>query len=139
MSERVPRLLRSKHSASFNVLDPFGHVSTQHYLTFFLEHRWVAFREQLGVTLASLARLPFMFVVRKATIEYLQPVLGDDSFEITSRVVRAGEVDFTVLCELRKDGGKLAATCELVLVTLSKETRRPAPPTPEFLDMLYER
>src|SRR5262249_53081749 len=121
-----------------NVLDPFGHMSTQHYLPFFLEHRWVAFREQLGVTLASLSKLPFIFVVRKATLEFLLPVLGDESFEITSRVVRAGEVDFTVMCEMRKESGKLAATCEMVLVTLSKETRRPAPPTPEFLAMLYE-
>ena len=138
MTSRTPRVLTSTHTASFNVLDPFGHMSTQHYLPFFLEHRWVAFREQLGVTLASLAKMPFIFVVRKATVDFLLPVLADDTFVIRSQLIKAGEVDFTVQCEMRKADGKVAATCELVLVTIAKETRRPTPPNDEFLNLLYE-
>src|SRR5581483_10907545 len=76
MTERVPRVLKTKHCASFNVLDPFGHMSTQHYLTFFLEHRWIGYREQLGMSLVELAKLPFIFVARKVGIEFLQPVFG---------------------------------------------------------------
>ncbi len=135
--ERLPRKFRTKHHASFQVLDPFGHMNTVQYLTFFLEHRFDALRD-LGLDLAAIARLPFVFVTRRADVTYQKPIVGDEAFTITSSVLSFGDIDCHVRCEMQKGDGSVAATCDLTLVCVAKETRRPAPWNPEFVARFYE-
>jgi acyl-CoA thioesterase FadM len=55
--QSTPRICRTSHRASFLVLDPFGHMNTAHYLSFFLEHRFSALRE-IGLDLTAIGSCP---------------------------------------------------------------------------------
>ncbi len=111
--QRRPQTSRTTHRASFLMLDPFGHMNTVHYLTFFLEHRFEALRADVGLDLAAIGKLPFIFVTQRADLTFFKAVAGDEVFTISSHVREFGDVDCRVRCELQKADGSLAATCEL--------------------------
>lgn len=138
LENRAPIVLRTKHRPSFHHLDPLGHLSTPHYLAFFLDHRWVAFRERFGVDFAAIARFPFGIVVRRANVEFIRPIYGDEEFEIVSKATAVGEVDATFDLQMLRADGKPAATCELNMVIISKETKRPMAPPVEFTNLLFD-
>ena len=138
MSQTSPKKFSTKHVLSFNQLDPFGHVSTHHYLPLFLEHRWTSFRDLLGYDYATICQWPVVFYIRRVTQEFLIPVYADDVVTITSWVTRLGETDSTVRSELRKANGKVAATCEFEIVCISKETKRPCPWLKDVVARLFE-
>jgi acyl-CoA thioesterase FadM len=77
-------------------------------------------------------------VTRRADVTFQAPVVGDEAFTISSHVVAFDEVDCRVRCEMHKANGSLAATCDLTLVCVSKETRKPSPWSSEFVARFYE-
>ncbi|WP_394835558.1 acyl-CoA thioesterase [Pendulispora rubella] len=134
----TPRKFRTHHRVSFNHLDPFGHLSATNYLPLFLEHRWTAFRDEMGYDYATIASWPIVFYIRRVTQEFLIPIFADEELEIVSWVVSLGKLDSTVRSEIRKANGKIAATCEFELVCMSKETRRPTPWLKDVVARLFE-
>jgi YbgC/YbaW family acyl-CoA thioester hydrolase len=134
---RIPLVFRTRHRPPFHKLDPNGHMSTSAYLEFFLDHRFTGLREVVGLDLASLSKLPIIFVVRRASIDFQSPIYGDEEFEIESHVTAFGERDCEVRCEMRK-GERSAATCELTLVCIAKESRKPVPWDPSLVARFYE-
>lgn len=134
--ERQPKVFRTEHRASFGVLDVFGHMSTQHYLNFFLEHRWEGLRTSLGLGLGELATLPYIFVIREVAIRFDRPIYGDERFEITSKVVRWEGTDSFVLCEMHK-GTRRAAECTMTVTCVDKATKQAIPFPTDLIDRFY--
>jgi len=134
----TPRKFCTHHRVSFNHLDPFGHLSAPNYLPLFLEHRWTAFRDEMGYDYATISSWPVVFYIRRVTQEFIIPIFADEELQIVSWVVSIGKVDSTVRSEIHKADGRVAASCEFELVCLSKETRRPTPWLKDVVARLYE-
>ena len=70
---KVPIVYTGMHRIKFSELDPYNHVSTGNYATFFADHRMEGLREYLGWDLKVLGTLPFRVWVRRMEIDYLRP------------------------------------------------------------------
>jgi acyl-CoA thioesterase FadM len=127
------------HRAPFHCIDPFGHLSTVHYLAFFVEHRFAALREGAGLDLPALSKLPFAFVTRRASISFIRPIVGDEPFTVASSPVEFGALDCRVQCVMRKLEGELAATCDFEVVCVSRDRGRPVAWDPAFLERFRSR
>ena len=93
MAAETPIVFKSTHRIKFSELDPYNHVSTGNYATFFADHRMEGLRDYAGWDLEVLGTLPFMVWVRRMEIDYLRPARGDQEITITSfvaGVVRVG-------------------------------------------------
>ena len=75
--------------------------------------------------------------MRRANIEFQTPVHGDEEFEIESHVTGFGERDCEARCVMRK-GERMAATCDLTLVCVSKESRKAVAWDPALVARFYE-
>src|SRR2546430_15513292 len=81
---KTPIVYKSTHRIKFCELDPYNHVSTGNYATFFADHRMEGLRDYAGWDLKGLATLPFMVWVRRMGIDYLRPARGAQELTITS-------------------------------------------------------
>jgi hypothetical protein len=77
---------RSTHCIKFSELDPYDHVRTGTYATYYVDHRMEGLREYAGWDLKTLGALPFMVWVRRMEIDFLRPARGDQEITITSFV-----------------------------------------------------
>jgi acyl-CoA thioester hydrolase len=130
-------VFRTEGRAKFADLDPHGHVNTQHYLSYFLQHRFDGMREHLGLDLMTLARLPVTFFVRTVSIVFLRPLRGDQLFSIISSVSRWGDTSCTVACEMKDASDQLLSTCSFEFVCIDRKTFQPAS-WPEELKRMAE-
>jgi acyl-CoA thioesterase FadM len=112
-------------------------MNTGAFLDVFLEHRFAGLRE-IGLDLGAIAKLSVIFVVQKANLEFKQAIYGDEEFTIESKVVEFGDRDCSVRCEMQNASGRVAATCDLTLVCVSKETRKPVTWDSSLVDRFYE-
>ncbi len=138
LGNRTPIRFDTSHRAKFSDLDPNGHVNTERYLSYFLDHRFNGIRERLGWGLKELAALPVFFVVRKVELEFRKPVFGDEPFRITSAVKNVGTASCEVQCELSKGEGIVASACRLDLVCLDRKTMAPTPWPEEVIGRFFE-
>ncbi len=135
---RTPLIFVSRGRARFAELDPYGHVNTNHYLGYFLDHRFVGLRERLGLDIASLRTLSHLFVTRKVSLDFLRPLVADEEFEITSFVSEVLDRSCTVQMTLSKVDGTQAARCLLELVCIEKQTLRPCSWPTELIERFFE-
>lgn len=135
--ERRPKIFHTTHQANFSVVDAFAHMGTVQYASFFIEHRWIGLRG-IGLDLATVNGLPVYFATKSMNINFERPIRCDEAFSITSRVVEWRESDCLTHCEMNKADGKLAASCELIIVCVSKATNRATPWTSDVLDRFFE-
>jgi acyl-CoA thioesterase FadM len=134
---RAPLTFRTIQRAAFDDLDPFGHMNTSSYVAAFLDHRFTGLREVLGLDLAALAQLPFILVTRRLGVEFVKSIQGDEAFEIVSRVSAVGDGDCQICGEMHNGRGQLAATFQLSIACVSKETRRSSKWSPGFMDRFF--
>jgi len=83
---KAPIVYRSTHRIKFSELDPYDHVNTGQYATYYVDHRMEGLRDYAGWDLKTLAALPFMVWVRRIEIDFLRPVRGDQEITISSFV-----------------------------------------------------
>lgn len=121
-----PLVFKTTHRASFLEADPFGHVNTQHYLAYFLDHRFTGLRETIGWGLKEIAKLPIYFVVSHVQIAFIRPLLVDDGFTVESHVDHFADQTCLVKCEMRNEANKIVATCEMQLTCVDRTTNRAA-------------
>jgi len=133
---RNPVHFKTTHQARFEEIDPFGHMNTNHYLTYFMEHRWIGHRQSLNLDLKGMMRFPVEPHVRKADIEFIKPVMGDQEFTVESWLSEAEEGACTVSCTMVNANDTLLATCKFYIVCVEKKTRKPSK-WPETLLRLY--
>ena len=107
--------------SKFSELDPYGHVNTQHYLAYFIDHRFIGLREQLGMDLKTIARSPVLFVTKKVHLEFLRPLYGDDEFKIRSHVSEFREKSCDVEMTMYSQNDEVISKCQLELVCFDRK------------------
>lgn len=125
MDTQQPVRFLTRHRAKFFEIDPYGHLNTNFFLTYFLEHRFTGLREAIGYDLKTLGELPVAFYTNRIDIEFLRPVFADEEFEIESFTAEVQDETALVKGELRKAGGKVAARYSLGLSCVDKAAKRP--------------
>lgn len=134
---KKPIKFRTTHRANFSQIDPYGHMNTQHYLGYFLEHRLTGLRENLGLNLKTLQKSPYGFVARSVTIDLIRPVLGDEEFIIESFVTTFNGKNCYITCEMKSQAGVTLAISEMNFVCVDKTTGRSTPYPQEIQDQFF--
>jgi acyl-CoA thioesterase FadM len=113
-------------------------MNTASYVSAFLNHRFTGLRERLGLDLSALGELPFILVTSQLRVEFSRALRGDEPFEMTSWVSDVGDTDCEVRGEMHAGQGRLAASFQLRIACVSKQTSRAARWSDGFLDRFFE-
>lgn len=117
-------VFRTRHKVRFSELDPYNHVSTGNYATYFVDHRMEGLRENVGWSVESLAKLPFMMWVRRVEIDFLRPARGDQEITITSFVREFRGPDALIECAMMDAAGKTVSRCLMTVAHVDKASSR---------------
>jgi acyl-CoA thioester hydrolase len=134
----APLLFSSTHRIRFSDLDPYNHVSTANYATYFVDHRMQGLRDFIGWDLATLETLPFMVWVRRLEIDFVRPAGSDQEITITSFVREFRGTDALIECSMLDTAGKTLARCLMTVAHVDKETRRATDWPPERMALFYQ-
>ena len=134
---KAPVVYRSAHRIRFSELDPYNHVSTGNYATFFVDHRMQGLRDHLGWDPATLGTLPFMMWVRKMEIEFLRPARCDQEIAITSFVCEFRGPDALVECAMADTSGRTLSRCLMTVAHVDRKTNRATDWPPGLMDLFF--
>jgi acyl-CoA thioester hydrolase len=112
----------------FRDIDAFGHVNNAVYLTYF---EWA--RAQLWFALTGAAGLPrdIGFIVARAEIDFKLQI-GMEPIDICIRITEMRTTSFDTVYEIRKRGGKVAATGKVVVVLFDWKAQAKMPISDEL-------
>ena len=138
MSNR-PIVYKTTHRIKFSELDPYNHVSTGNYATYFTDHRMEGLRDNVGWDLKTLERLPFMTWVRRLEIDFLRPARGDQEITITSFVREFRGPDALIECTMVDSAGTNVSGCLMIVAHVDKQTNRATDWPPELVALFFEK
>ncbi|HVD23954.1 MAG TPA: acyl-CoA thioesterase [Lapillicoccus sp.] len=121
---KAPIVYKSTHRIKFSELDPYDHVNTGNYATYYVDHRMEGLRDYAGWDLKTLGTLPFMMWVRRIEIDFLRPARGDQEITITSFVREFRGSDALIECTMTDSAGKDVSRCLMIVAHVDKETNR---------------
>jgi acyl-CoA thioester hydrolase len=133
---KAPIVYKTTHRIRFSELDPYNHVNTGNYATYFVDHRMEGLRDNVGWDLKALGTLPFMTWVRRMEIDFLRPARGDQEITITSFVREFRGPDALIECTMLDPDGKNLSRCLMTVAHVDKQTNR-ATDWPEDLRALF--
>jgi acyl-CoA thioester hydrolase len=112
----------------FRDVDAFGHVNNAVYLTYF---EWA--RAQLWFALTGAAGLPadIGFIVARAEIDF-KVQIEMEPIDICIRIAEMRTTSFDTIYEIRKRGGKVAATGKVVVVLFDWKAQTKMPISDEL-------
>ena len=134
----APIVYRSTHRIRFSELDPYNHVSTGNYATYYVDHRMEGLRNHLGWDLNALGKLPFMTWVRRMEIDFLRPARGDQQIAITSFVREFHGPDALIECTMVDSAGKSVSRCLMTVAHVDKKTNRATEWPPDLRELFFE-
>ena len=135
----LPIVYKTTHRIKFSELDPYNHVSTGNYATYFTDHRMEGLRDNLGWDLKTLATLPFMTWVRRLEIDFLRPARGDQEITITSFVREFRGPDAFIECTMVDSAGNNVSRCLMIVAHVDKQTNRATDWSPELVALFFEK
>lgn len=135
---KAPIVYGSTHRIRFSELDPYNHVSTGNYATYFVDHRMAGLRDHLGWDPVKLGSLPFMTWVRRMEIDYLKPARGDQQIAITSFVREFRGPDALIECTMIDSTGQHLSRCFMTVAHVDKRTNRAIDWPPDLIDLFFE-
>jgi acyl-CoA thioester hydrolase len=135
----APIVFETKHRIRFSDLDPYKHVSTAKYATYFVDHRMQGLRDRLGWSAEQLDALPFMVFVRRLEIDYVRPVRADQEITITSFVSEFRGPDALIECRMVDAAGKEASRCLMTVAFVDRQTSRAKDWPPEVAALFFEK
>lgn len=135
---RVPIVFTSKHRVQFSDLDPYNHMSTGKYATYYVDHRMEALRECVGWDLKTLETLPFMVWVRRMEIDFIRPVRSDQEITITSFVREFVGADALMECTMADAAGNTVSRCLMIVAHVDKKTNRATDWPPDRRALFFE-
>ena len=121
---KPPIVYTSTHRVKFSELDPYDHVGTGRYATYYVDHRMESLRDDIGWDLETLRTLPFMVWIRRLEIDFLRPARGDQEITITSFVREFRGADAVIECTMTDAGGNCLSRCLMTVAHVDKETNR---------------
>lgn len=119
-----PIVYKTTHRILFSDLDPYDHVSTANYATYFVDHRMAGLSENLGWDVAALRTLPFMMFVRKMEIDFVRPARGGQDITITSFVRHFQGADAVIELDMVDAKGKPLARGVMTCAHVDRQTQR---------------
>lgn len=136
---KAPVVYRSTHRIQFSELDPYNHVSTGKYATYYVDHRMEGLRDNVGWNLNILATLPFMVWVRRMEIDFLRPARGDQEITITSFVREFRGPDALIECTMLDSAGTNVSRCLMTVAYVDKKTNRATDWPPDISALFFEK
>jgi acyl-CoA thioester hydrolase len=136
---KAPIVYKSTHRIKFSELDPYNHVGTGQYATYYVDHRMQGLRDYAGWDLKALETLPFMVWVRRMEIDYLRPARGDQEITITSFVREFRGPDALIECTMVDSAGKAVSRCLMTVAHVDKETNRATDWPPDRMALFFEK
>jgi acyl-CoA thioester hydrolase len=134
---RTPLVFRSTHRIKFSDLDPYNHMSTARYASYFVDHRMEGLRDHIGWDQKTLGSLPFMVWVRRMEIDFIRPARGDQEITITSFVREVRGADALVECTMADSAGNDVSRCLMTVAYVDKATNRATDWLPEHLNPFF--
>ena len=119
---KTPLVYKSTHRIKFSELDPYNHLRTAVYSGYYVDHRMDGLREHAGWDLKTLAKLPFMTLVRRMEVDFLLPAAGDQEITITSFVREFRGPDAHIECSMIDEAGKTVSRCLMIVACVDKNT-----------------
>jgi acyl-CoA thioester hydrolase len=135
----APIVFKTTHRIRFSELDPYNHLSTGNYATYFTDHRMEGLRDTIGWNLKTLETLPFMVWVRRMEIEFVRPARGDHEITITSFVREFRGPDALIECDMSDADGKTLSRCLMTVAHVDKSTHRATDWPPERAALFFEK
>jgi acyl-CoA thioester hydrolase len=135
----VPIVYKTTHRIKFSELDPYDHVSTGNYATYFTDHRMEGLRDNVGWDLKTLGTLPFMTWVRRLEIDFVRPARGDQELSISSFVREFRGPDALIECSMIDAAGKPVSRCMMTVAHVDKQTNRATDWPRELQALFFER
>lgn len=123
---KTPIVYKTTHRVRFSELDPYNHVNTGHYATYFADHRMAGLRDNVGWDLKTLGELPFMVWVKKLEIDFVRPLRADQEFTISSFVKDFHGSDAQIECTMVDAAAKTVSRCSMTVAYVDKQTNRSA-------------
>jgi acyl-CoA thioester hydrolase len=136
---QLPIVYKTTHRVKFSELDPYNHVATGNYATYFTDHRMEGLRDNLGWDLKTLGTLPFMTWVRRLEIDFLRPARGDQELSISSFVREFRGSDALIECSMLDAAGKQVSRCLMTVAHVDKATNRATDWPPELTALFFEK
>ncbi len=133
-----PLVFTSTHRVQFSDLDPYQHVGTARYATYFVDHRMAGLSERIGWDAATLTALPFAVWVRRLEIDFVRPVLAGQEVTITSFVREFAGADAFIECTMADARGKVVSRALMVVACVDKATSRGMDWPAEAVRLFYE-
>jgi acyl-CoA thioester hydrolase len=134
----VPAVYKSIHSINFSDLDPYKHMRTAMYSAYFVDHRMMALRKQAGWDLQTLERLPFMAFARRMDIEFIRPVVGDQTITITSFVREFIGSNAHIDCMMADEREKILSQCQMTVCYVDKANSKPSDWPNDVMALFFE-
>jgi acyl-CoA thioesterase FadM len=130
---------RTSRVILFGDCDPGGVIYSPRVAHFIVEAGLAFLSHALGGPAARrLFSMGILPPARALSIEFLHPMVWDETIEIEVSAERIGEHSFTLLVSACNAEGKLTFRGTITQVTISPETRRPVP-LPRELRAALER
>ena len=136
---KAPVVFKTMHRIKFSELDPYNHVGTGRYATYYVDHRMEGLRDHLGWDLKALATLPFMVWVRRIEIDFLRPARGDQEIAITSFVREFRGPDALIECSMVDAKGAEVSRCLMTVAYVDRHTNRAADWPPDQMALFFEK
>ena len=134
----LPIVFETRHRIRFSDLDPYNHVSTAKYATYFVDHRMEGLRDNIGWDMKALAALPFMVWVRRLEIDFIRPARADQEITIRSFVREFRGPDALIECTMVDAGGKDLSRCQMTVACVDKDTNRAKDWPADAMALFYE-
>ena len=135
---KTPIVYQSTHRVKFSELDPYNHLGTGMYATYYADHRMLGLRDYAGWDLETLGTLPFMVWVRRMEIDFLRPVQGDQEITITSFVREFRGPDALIECTMADSTGRNVSRCAMTVAHVDKSTNRATDWPPDLMALFFE-
>jgi acyl-CoA thioester hydrolase len=119
----APIVFKTKHRIRFSDLDPYNHMSTARYATYYVDHRMEGLRDNVGWDSKALNDLPFMVWIRRLEIDFIRPARADQDISITS-FVRVRGPDALIECVMVDAAGKELSRCLMTVAYVDRATTR---------------
>ena len=136
---KTPIVFKTTHRIRFSDLDPYNHMGTGKYATYFVDHRMEGLRDRVGWDLKALETLPFMIWVRRMEIDYKRPVLGDQEITIMSFVREFIGPDAFIECTMVDSQETVLSKCVMTVTHVDRETNRGADWPADAMALFFEK
>jgi acyl-CoA thioester hydrolase len=134
-----PIVYKTTHRIRFSDLDPYDHVSTANYATYFVDHRMAGLSENLGWDVEALRALPFMMFVRKIEIDFLRPARGGQEITITSFVREFHGADAVIELDMVDAKGKTLSRGVMTCAHVDRQTQRASDWPADIAALFFEK